>query len=211
MHRRKKAIKYQFAIPPLNKPFSELSSQEAKEFFDWYMKVLPSRIQYLSRYCDNQRGNDAMDLSPESLIPLWRWFLIIARKESTSKWELEQLAQQYKKCPLLKDYMLDQSKEKFSLETEFILRDIGMYLGAVFVKNNPSILWGYYEQPKTDFFVNTPLLQGFVDTRFEPPFPMVFEPIHMVGVQAANIWDNTQSNDDLLCLYRKWLKYIPQK
>lgn len=207
MHRKKKK-EYQIAIPPLEKTISELSSEEANAFFDWYMEQLPVRIRYLSQFC-NQQSNNVLDLSPKSLVPLWNWFLSIAEKEPTSRRELEYLARQYSKCPLLKDYMLNQSKEKFSLQTEMVLRDIGMYLGAVFVKNNPSIRWGHYEVPKTDFFVNTPLLQGFVDTKFVPPFSMVFEPIHMAGVQAANIWDNTQSKDDLLCLYNKWLKFVP--
>jgi hypothetical protein len=41
-----------------------------------------------------------------------------------------------------------------------------------------------------------------------PPFQIEFEPIHMVGVQATNLFDGTQKKKDLLNLYRKWKKYI---
>lgn len=214
MYWKKKRIEYEILIPPLNKPFMELSSNETKAFFEWYMGQIPKRISYLSQYCTMQMDINIseMNLSPESLIPIWHWFLTIAQTERTPQKQLKSLVETYKTCPTdLRNYMLNESKEQFSLQTEFILRDIGMYIGAVFLKNNPSIYWGYYENPKTDFYVNTPLLLGFADSSFTPPFKMTFEPIHMVGVQAANIWDNTHTDKDLYYLYEKWLKYVPNE
>jgi hypothetical protein len=82
-------------------------------------------------------------------------------------------------------------------------------MGQVFVYNNSKIHWSYYEKPKTDFFVNIPLLLGFEDSNFTPPFPVEFEPIHMVGVQAAKIWGKTQKSEDLFHLYQQWTKMIP--
>ena len=37
---------------------------------------------------------------------------------------------------------------------------------------------------------------------------MEFEPIHMVGVQAAKLLDGTQKETDLLYLYEQWSRFI---
>lgn len=214
MFKRFKKVHYDMLIPPLNKPFSELTAKEAETFFVWYTGKIPERIEYLSQCCARQLRIDVanFDLSPQSLIPLWHWFLDVAQTERTPKRQLEVLRKEYQKCPIpidLQNYMLSQSRDQFSLQTEYILRDIGMYIGAVFVKNKPSIHWGFYGEPKTDCFTNKPVLIGFVDSGFNPPFNMVFEPIHMVGVQASNIWDGTQHECDLYDLYQRWLRFVP--
>jgi hypothetical protein len=136
--------------------------------------------------------------------------LEVAETERTPIRQLNRIKEENKDFPSsFSDYLVNESKEQFSLQTEYIIRDIGMYMGQVFVHNNPRIHWGYYEKPKTDFFVNQPLLLGFEDSNFTPPFKCAFEPIHMVGVQAANIWENTQKNEDLLLLYQRWEQMIP--
>ena len=93
---------------------------------------------------------------------------------------------------------------RLTLETEYILRDIGMYLGETFRKNNPHIDWAYYTQPRRDFFVNHPLLKGFVDRTFDQPFEACFEPIHMARIQACKMLDKTSSDGDLFALYQLW-------
>ena len=56
-----------------------------------------------------------------------------------------------------------------------------------------------------------PVLLGFEDSRYSPPFKMEFEPTHMAKVQAANIWDNTQTEEDLINIYCKWANsYVPR-
>ncbi len=50
-------------------------------------------------------------------------------------------------------------KRRFSLITAYIMRDIGMHLGEVFVKNYSNISWGFYTKPKSDFFVNQPVFE----------------------------------------------------
>lgn len=209
---KKTEIKYDVLIPPLSKRIEDLTPKETKIFFEWYIGQIPKRVEYLASYVAGQLNIDShqIDYSPESLILVWKWFLGIAQTERTPKERIEGLCNLYVDLPItLRDYILNESREQFSLQTEYILRDIGMYLGEVFVKNSQCIHWGYYTKPKTDFYVNTPLLLGFEDNRFEPPFKMTFEPIHMVGVQAANIWDKTQKNTDLFELYQKWLSWIP--
>ena len=110
----------------------------------------------------------------------------------------------------IKEELLNGMKLQYSLETTLIFDDIGKYLGEVFVKNLPGVSWTYYEKPKRDFFVKMPVIQGFADRHFSPPFKMYFEPVHMAGVQAAKIWDGRQQKTDLLDLYHHWASlYFP--
>ena len=108
------------------------------------------------------------------------------------------------------DETKDRSKRMWSnerqltLETEYILRDIGMYVGETFRKNNLQIYWAYYTNPNRDFFVNHPLLMGVVDRTSGQPVNVVFEPIHMVGVQASKLLDRSSKPEDLYKLYCWW-------
>ncbi len=206
-------LNYEICIPPLNKPFNKLTHKETDDYFQWHLSHLSERITYLSSVVSYKLAipQSKLDLSPNSLILVWSWFLSVVKIERTPTSRLLELERMYStRSEQIRRYLLDQSREQFSLETEFILRDIGMYLGEVFTKNEPLIYWAYYEKPKSDFFVNMPVLFGFEDPNFTPPFKMEFEPTHMARVQAANIWDNTQRKEDLYNIYCKWAdNYIP--
>lgn len=128
---------------------------------------------------------------------LWKWFRQRARTERIIRTDAE------KSSKVFPDSIW-KNERQLTLETEYILRDIGMYLGETFRKHHPSIYWTYYTKPRRDFFVNHPLLKGFVDTTFGHPFEACFEPIHMAGVQASKILKNTSQDTDLLRIYNIW-------
>ena len=56
-------------MPP--KDFSELSNEETKAYFASYTAAVPDRVARLRP----EVGEEALDLSPESLVPVWAWFL----------------------------------------------------------------------------------------------------------------------------------------
>lgn len=184
---QKKDLTYTICVPPISKPFESFNSAETKSYFDWYVNIIPDRIQYLTKVISDDlgTGNKFNILSPESLVQIWTWFLREAKIETTASDALH-----------------------LDMQTEYIVRDIGMYVGEMFNSHYSCINWGYYEMPKTDFFVNRPLLIGFKDNSISPPFNMVFEPIHMIRVQACKLLSNRQKNDDLLKLYNKWAEKI---
>ena len=201
----KEQISYEICIPPLKKPCCEFNHEEAEAFFQWHMAHIDERISYLRSVLEEENAPRKLDLSPESLMPIWRWFLSVAEIEQTPTDRLEELEALWlsKNIPFTEDW-LRRSQQQFSLETEYILRDIGMYLGQVFVLNHPEITWTYYETPKTDFFVNIPLLSGFYDMHFSPPFRMFFVLFYMSGVQAARMFRGAQSENDLFRIYKRW-------
>ena len=205
----KKEFTYSILVPPLSKEIDKLNADEAEDFFKWYQDRIQERIDYLSCFCLDylKLKREKLKFEPQSLVYIWECFLKVAEIEVKLENKTTDIKDDKKKSV---DMFEDYDARQLSLQTEYILRDIGMYLGEMFVKYHPQIYWSFYTEPKTDFFVNQPLLLGFEDKEFTPPFQMEFEPIHMVGVQAANLFDGTQKKTDLLNLYRKWEKYLPE-
>lgn len=201
MHWRYKKLNYDILIPPLNKNIFLLSEKEAADYFAWFIEKIPERIAYLSKVCaaELRLPEEKLDCSPESLIMLWRWFLRRAKTEPIIQ----------SKSGTGEKGLLNRARKRerqLTLETEYILRDIGMYFSETFRKNNPNIYWTYYTKPRRDFFVNHPLLKGFVDRTFDKPFEASFEPIHMAHVQAVKIMKKTAKETDLLNIYNIWVQ-----
>lgn len=199
MHWRFRKLKYDILIPKLGKNIFQLTEKEAADYFEWYMEKIPERVAYISQVCakDLRIPVERMDCSPESLLLLWKWFRRRAKTERVIPDKKEDRAKKQPK-------ELWNNTHQLTLETEYILRDIGMYLGETFQKNHPQIYWTYYTKPRRDFFVNRPLLKGFVDRTFGEPFDAAFEPIHMAGVQAAKILSKKSTDADLLNIYNIW-------
>lgn len=203
MHWRYKKLKYDILIPQLDKNIFQLDEKEASDYFVWFTERIPERVSYISKVCATELRipEEKMDCSPESLVLLWKWFLRRAKTEPVVQSETEAERKRFLNSIL-------KSEQQLTLETEYILRDIGMYLGETFRKNNPNIYWTYYTKPRRDFFVNHPLLKGFVDRTFDKPFEASFEPIHMAHVQAVKIMKKTSKETDLLNIYNIWAQKI---
>lgn len=180
---------YMVDVPPLSKPIEELTEEEAAEYNAWFITTIPKRVDYLKDICcESLRiSTKKINYSPDSLFYVWKWF------NSAASFDYEK-----------------QSERIFSLYSEYALRDIGIYLGQLFVVNFSNLTWGYYTTPRNDFFVNMPIIQGFIDNRFGKQFKPTFQPVHMVGVQAAKILNRKAKYRDLLDLYYYWVQFIPK-
>lgn len=177
---------YEFLPQPFEKRVFDLNPTEATAYFDWYMAALSDRVAYVSQICAKELGVSParLDLSPDSLVLLWKWF----RKRAKT---------QPGPTPA------NPKQKVLTPETELLLRDVGMYLGETMRRNLPGLYWTHYTAPKNDFFVNQPLLKGFSEPG-HPDFEPVFEPIHMAGVQAMKLLRHESSNYDLCNLYCLW-------
>ena len=208
----KKKNNYDILIPKFDfeLDFSKLNLTQTKEYFNWYINNVDKRVEYLSVKCagDLKIEPNKLNLAPESLKLVWQWFLNIAKTERTPKKQLKQQKIMFKDLPksLLKQ-ILTENKIQFTLQTEYIIRDIAMYIAKVFLTHYPFLEWGYYTKPKSDIHVNRPVILGFKDFRFNPVYKPVFEPVHMVAVQASKIYDKEQQGNDLFLLYSKWTQF----
>lgn len=204
MYWEKNKLTYDLLIPPINKPFEAFSKHEAENYFRWYIGKLNERVVYLQEF-----SGVSLDYSVDSLNDIWAWFLKNAEIEKTPKEKLCEIKKQLKKQPNeIRNVVLKEQSEQFSLQTEYIIRDIAMYFGEVFVKNNSSISWGYHCDIKKDSFANMPLLVGFEDRNFNPPFKAELEPCFFVRRVACNIFDGDQKKDDLSDIYETWQRMV---
>ena len=199
MHWHMRKLTYDILIPKLGKSIFQLTEEEAAAYFEWYMEQVPQRVTYVSQVCAKELHIpvERMDCSPESLLLIWKWFRKRARTEPAI------LSEEEKKHPAYANGMLC-NKRQLTLETEYIIRDIGMYLGETLRKNLPQLYWTFYTKPKRSFFVNHPLIKGFVDTSPGAPREIEFEPIHMAGVQASKILSKKSKETDLFDIYTIW-------
>lgn len=204
MYWKKRNLKYSILIPPIKKPFEKFSLIDTKNYFEWYLNQIDDRVHYLQEY-----SHVSLNYSVESLVYIWEWFLSVAEIEKTPKKKMKEIKKELKGQPkdIISNILNEQSKQ-FSLETEYIIRDIAMYFGEVYVQNNSSISWGYHTDVKRDSFANMPLLTGFEDRDFNPPFKAMFEPIFIVRGLACNIFDNDQKKEDLLDMYKIWQSMV---
>ena len=73
----KEQKKYMPLVIPLSKPLEDLTPQEAKAYFEWYVSHVDERAEYVRQKVIRKLKirDEAMDYSMESMIPLWKWFL----------------------------------------------------------------------------------------------------------------------------------------
>ena len=201
---RKKKLEYDILVPPLQKSFEKMSPKEADEYFEWYIAKIDSRVKYLEKF-----ASVTLDYSVKSLNNIWGWFLKNAEVEKTPEIQLKELRKQLKGQPKeIIDDIIDEQSVQFSLQTEYIIRDIAMYFGEVCIKNNSAISWGYHTNIKEDSFANMPVLMGFEDRDFNPPFNAYFELNFIIRGLASNIFDGDQKRSDLVDMYKKWQRMV---
>jgi len=119
-------------MPPVD--YSELSDEEAHHRFDELTSSSPERVAWLRR-----EVGDALDLTPESLVPLWEWFV---RREDGRRDRGGELPAWYEPDPP------ELASQRLSPAT---LRDVdaaGLYLAEVFLRNVPGAAWGIGKLPK---------------------------------------------------------------
>lgn len=204
MYWKKKDIDYNILVPPILKPFEQFTKKEVSEYFSWYKKQINKRIEYLQSV-----SNVNLNYSSESLVNIWEWFLKRAETEKTPKSKLAEIKKELKGQPKeITEAILFENQEQFSLETEYIIYDIAMYFGEVCIHNNQSLSWGYHTDVTRDSFANRPLLVGFEDRDYNPPFKAHFDLNFIVRGIACNIFDGDQDKKDLLNIYDKWKRMI---
>ena len=184
------------------------------------MANLDARCEYLRHLIAEDAGIsvDQLDYSIDSLLTVWSWFLSrarVIRKKLPRPYEsYGEISRETGGKPIKKVIKYD---DFFDVKTEMMIRDIGMYVGKMFILSFPGkIRWELVRKPKNYIHVNEPLLKGFVQThrladgeRLDSPFYPDFEPIHMVHVQAAGVFDGKTNVDDLYNICRLWAGWIP--
>ena len=139
-------------------PFSEMNKKQAKQYFEWFIDTIDERLDILQEYITSTGGDFVLDKTPESLIPLWEWFVdkieMIPKSDEEINNELEALPERFRGVIKVDD-------SKFSDETFLLSYNISVYFGEVLIKNHFQTSWGYLTSPKKLHGVNAPQIMGF--------------------------------------------------
>lgn len=194
---------YEILPPPYPLEFDDWSKEKAADYLEWFVSHIPARATYLYQ---TATGNLLPEkaIPPACLIDIWNWFLKHAKTEAVPKQEIERQQQQF--GHLGESFI---SKTRFTVKTEYLIRDIAMLMSAVFTTNYPNLYWDFDSKPKRYIYINQPVLKGFLNTRYGKPFADAFQPVHMVHVQAVKFKKGKSCSTDLFNLFHLWAQDIP--
>lgn len=204
------------SIPIVKLPI-EFSKTETIEYFNWFLAHIDERADYLRGKVSAELGVtiDQLDFSLDSLILIWTWFLQVAEVTDKSKEALKQLRKALKDEPQsVINYMLAEEKYELSVYTEYVLRDIGMYLSKIFIPNFPVLKWTIKTKPKNYVHVNQPLIIGFIDDNpiYPKPFYPDLEPIDLARTSAMCLLRDIKPNEkDLYNVCMQYVQWIPKE
>jgi hypothetical protein len=108
--------------------YSQLSDEEAQRAFDAFVAAGPGRVASLRA----ELGEDVLDFSPESLVPLWEWFV---RREDSG----DDSGGDFPPW-----YTPDEATGAAPVFASGTMRDIertGYYLAEVFLRNVEESQW----------------------------------------------------------------------
>ena len=210
----KRTTEYEPLIIQADKPFQEMKKKEADAYYEWFLSKIDERSDYLREIVSEALNIqiEQIDFTLDSTLLIWKWFLKEAKLAKTPESELDKIRKGLIGQPQsFIDHMVEMSRVELSIRTEYILRDIGMYIGKMFISNYESLKWTIKYKPKSYIYVNVPIIVGFVDDKpeYPKPFHPDLEPINFVRLPAMNIFEGTQKESDLYEKCKKWIKLIP--
>ena len=190
---------YPLMIPPVIKDFEEFSKAETKQYFDWYVSQSDIRINQLQHYiADSGSPEVKLDGTPESFIPLWRWFEnnIQTEKKTEEEMEAEMVGRP--------EWMRKEIRKvnwKFTVMTYALAVDIAFYFAKVFIYYHKGISWGYYTKPKNLVSVNKPVLVGFNNK-------VIMDP-RLIILNCCRKSVSEKKETRLLDMYNSWTEEVP--
>jgi hypothetical protein len=180
--------------PPFTLVFREMPKKELNRYFEWFMELLPQRLDELTRAVKGTHGYEdwQSDGTPESLNTLGIWFAgqVHTRARTYDELHIENRSV----------FPMDIPGEELTTRTFSLAMDVGMYLSQVFLRNYPALQW---EQPlgsKKFIDYGQPVLVKFK--------PGPFNPVRMVVTFAYGLESKQKTGEDLKRLYSIWSKLV---
>ncbi len=179
---------YTLIQPPFTLKFREMSKKELKDYYQWFMAILPDRLDELCQVVKQTSGfqNWTPDFTPDSLNILGEWFLLQVETRKRSQEELQEMKNQ-------QTFPIDIHNEELTDRTFSLAIDIGMYFSQVLIKNNPSLSWKQPFGNKKFADYGQPLLTGFGVVSLNP--------IRIATSLAYGLSDRTRNGKRLREIY----------
>ena len=165
-------MSYAIIRPPFALDFGEMSAERLGQYREWFLKLIPERIEQLSAVVHQSPAHAAWtaDESPTSLDLLSDWFAAHVETRARTKEEIDRLTNNGKLT--IEGVDKELTNETFSRAT-----DVGMYLGRVILKNVPGA--GWHQESKRTVNYGQVVIQGLG--------PIAFNPVRLVIVIAHAI------------------------
>jgi len=140
-----------------------MTKKELKTYFQWFMEVLPQRVNELAAVVQETPGFETWepDFTPDSLNTLGQWFVGQIETRSRTQGELQAI-----KDSLV--FPMDIPSEELTNRTFSLAMDIGMYFSQVLMKNYSSLKWEHPLGNKRFADYGQPSLIGFGTVTLNP-------------------------------------------
>lgn len=190
--------KYEIIQPPFTLKFAEMSKKELADYFQWFMRVIPDRINELANAIRQTSGFEAWqpDKTPSSLNALGDWLSTHVETRERTQNELREIKSR-------SSYRFDVSGKELTNETVSLAMDTGIYVSQVFLHNCPSLRWNQPLGSKKFFDYGQPVLSEFI--------PAPFNPVRMMVTLAYGLADKTWNGRRLRELYDYWAEQVRSK
>ena len=153
---------YEIVDTPFPLRFWDWSPSQAKEFFEWFVTNIPTRLAILTRTLNVARsrgGADSLrlDESPASFVALGRWLADNASERPVTVAEMLH----YERLPEMESIGIPDPTTVDDAKTLSLCFDAGIYLAETLRHRHPHLSWTYVREPKNAFDYNCPVLDGF--------------------------------------------------
>ena len=128
-----------------------MTKKEADAYSEWFLSKIDERSEYLREIVSEGLRIDIkqLDFTLDSTLLIWKWFLKEAKLDKTPENELDKIRKGLLGQPQsFIDQMVEMARVELSIRTEYILRDIGMYIGKMFISNYENLKWTIKYKPK---------------------------------------------------------------
>ena len=186
---------YNTIQPPFTLKFREMSNQEIKDYYQWFLSVFLQRINELANAVKESQGFEAWqpDYTAASLDTLGNWFATQAEARQRTQEERQEVASR-------SPYPIEIPEGELTSRTFSLAMDVGIYFSQVLVKEHPSLHW---EQPLNDkkfADYGQPVLVGFG--------PVPLNPVRILVTLAYGLVSKTQGGKRLRELHDYWSKQV---
>jgi len=186
-------MEYPIIQPPFTLQFREMSKPELKSYFEWFMKMIPERIEVLERAVREspEYSSWSADCSSSSLKGLGEWFVGQVETRERSSEELDAIK-------LSLSFPMEIDTEELTNRTFSLAMDIGMYFSQVVLTSLPGTKWEQYFGNKRDADYGQPVIMGFG--------VVPLNPVSIIVTLAYGISRGKRSGGRLSELYDTWAK-----
>lgn len=188
---------YTIIQPPFTLNLREMSKSELKHYFQWFMDVLPQRVNELAGAVRETPEFNVWEANymPASLDMLGQWFAGQVETRGRTQEEVQKIRNQ-------QQFPMDIPNEELTNRTFSLAMDVGMYLGQVLLKTHPSLKW---EQPlgsKRFVDYGQPSLSGFGR--------VTLNPVGIVVTFAYGLVSRKRTGSGLREIFDIWSKMVRQ-